>query len=75
MEREIKFRAWDGKGMLSTPISTIYGLSRFFGVIPEDCKLMQYTEQKDKNGKEIYDGDVVSICRSGFVSGNFEKPI
>lgn len=56
--REIKFRAWDGKEMLRMPINTRYGLGRFFGFIGESDDLMQYTGLKDKNGVEIYEGDV-----------------
>jgi uncharacterized phage protein (TIGR01671 family) len=69
MSREIKFRAWDGKGMLGMPLDGMYGLERFFGFLSANMergnvhsyKLMQYTGLKDKNGLEIYEGDIVAI--------------
>lgn len=59
MNRVIKFRAWDGNEMIKMPLTSIYGLSRFFGFIPEKAPIMQFTGLTDKNGKEIYEGDVV----------------
>ncbi|WP_179885236.1 YopX family protein [Bacillus cereus] len=60
---EIKFRAWDGDRM-----QNVLTLGLFEGFVStnklhsdiEDFKLMQYTGLKDKNGKEIYEGDIVS---------------
>jgi uncharacterized phage protein (TIGR01671 family) len=63
-QREIKFRAWDGKQML-TMNTEKYGYPTFeckdgyTWLCWNDYDLMQYTGLNDKDGQEIYEGDVV----------------
>lgn len=65
--REIKFRAWDEQNKVmeykvnvndGKPVK--YGYQWFnHGNTIYDSELMQYTGLKDKNGKEIYEGDII----------------
>ena len=65
MSREIKFRAWNNR------------IKEMFPLCPNEWNLgclnqnedfwfvMQYTGLKDKNGKEIYEGDIIDFGRDG----------
>lgn len=65
--REIKFRAWDGEEMVIPDYIDQIGSGWWkSNSIPNTSKnLMQYTGLKDKNGKEIYEGDIVTQRYTG----------
>ena len=50
--RQIKFRAWDGKQMHYFDLSDTIAPSL-------ELNVMQFTGLPDKNGREIYEGDVL----------------
>lgn len=69
--REIKFRAWDSDEKTMCPVYELHFGERIIVarvnarngkmllVFSDETNLMQYTGVKDKNGVEIYEGDII----------------
>lgn len=59
--REFKFRAWDSVNKIMYSPDEFIEMNAFNHFLRGGCKVIivtQYTGMKDKNGKEIFEGDI-----------------